>query len=97
MRKSSQLSGVNKRQAYPAGLGFEECSATVTPIGDNELTIAKPFVKEHELVETRGWSFYEFNVTDQDFQVVVNVAEEEDSACETAGLFLTSDSMSSYM
>lgn len=61
----------------------------VTPIGDTELTVAKPFVKEHEVVETRGWSFYEFNVTDQDFQVVVNVAEEEDSACETAGLFLT--------
>ncbi|DBB04188.1 hypothetical protein WJX77_010421 [Trebouxia sp. C0004] len=70
------------------GLGFEECSATVTPIGDNELTIAKPFVKEHELVETRGWAFYEFNVTNQDFQVVVNVAEEEDSACgEASGYF----------
>ena len=63
------------------GLGFEECSARVTPIADDELTTAKPFVKEHEMVETRGWSFYEFNVTDQDFQVVVNVAEEEDSQC----------------
>ncbi len=86
--------GVNERRVYPAGLGFEECSATVTPIGDTELTIAKPFVKEHEVVETRGWSFYEFNVTDQDFQVVVNVAEEEDSACEMAGHSLTCHSMS---
>jgi len=64
------------------GLGFEECSARVTPIGHDELTIAKPYLKEHELVDTRGWSFYEFNVTDQDFQVVVNVAEEEDSQCK---------------
>ena len=64
-------------------MGFEQCSAKVTPVAATELTTAKPIVKEHELVQTRGWNFYEFSVTENDYQVVVNVAAEEDSGCES--------------
>ena len=65
-----------------AGLGFRECTARVTPIADDELTVDKAYVKEREQVQTRGWVYYAFNVTDEDYQVVVNVAEEEGSQCK---------------
>lgn len=63
------------------GLGFEDCSAQVTILEDTDLTNKKPYVKEHEQIKSRGWSYYAFNVTDDDYQIVVNVAEEEDSTC----------------
>lgn len=65
-----------------AGLGFAECTARVTPIADDELTVVTAYVKEREQVQTRGWVYYAFNVTDEDYQVVVNVAEEEGSQCK---------------
>lgn len=69
------------------GLGFEQCSAKVTPIADAQLTTAKPYVKEHELVQTQGWNYYEFNVTEEDYQIVVNVAAEEDAGCGKNGSY----------
>ena len=70
------------QQALRAGLGFAECRARMVPLSDDELTIQKPYLQEHEEVQTRGWVFYGFNVTDEDYQVVVNVAEEEGSQCK---------------
>ena len=59
----------------------------MTSIADSELSASSAYAKEHELVQSQGWSFYGFNVSEQDYQVVVNVAAEADSPCET---FLTS-------
>lgn len=69
-------------QGLHAGLGFAECAARVTTLADDELSMHKPYLKEHEQVQSRGWVYYAFNVTDQDYQVVVNVAEEEGSQCK---------------
>ena len=55
----------------------------MTSIANSELSTVKPYAKEHEVVQSQGWNFYEFNVSEQDYQVVVNVAAEADSACET--------------
>ncbi|KAL3154641.1 hypothetical protein ABBQ32_014088 [Trebouxia sp. C0010 RCD-2024] len=63
------------------GLGFAECTARVVSIADDELTVDRAYLKEHEQVQTQGWAYYAFNVTHEDYQVVVNVAEEEDSQC----------------
>jgi hypothetical protein len=52
-------------------------------VADSDLTLTKPFVKEHELLEVKGWSFYAFNVTHDDYQVVVNLAGEKDEACKS--------------
>ena len=68
--------------ALCAGLGFEDCSAQVTMLAEQDVTSKKAYVKEHEHIKTRGWAYYAFNVTDEDYQLVVNVAEEEDSACK---------------
>ena len=65
-----------------AGLGFEDCSAKITQVSDSELTQQNPYLKEHETVPAKGWAFYTFNVTQEDYQVVVNVAGEQDSPCE---------------
>jgi hypothetical protein len=65
-----------------AVLGFDDCSAKVTAIPDANLTIKKPFVVEHEELEVKGWSFYAFNVTADDYQVVVNLVGERDDNCE---------------
>ena len=54
----------------------------MVPLADDELTTEKPYLKEHEEVQSRGWVYYAFNVTDEDYQVVVNVAEEEGSLCK---------------
>lgn len=51
-------------------------------IADDELTADRAYLKEHEQVQTNGWVYYAFNVTNEDYQVVVNVAEEEDSQCK---------------
>ena len=69
-------------QGLHAGLGFAECSARVTTVADDDLSVEKAYLREHEQVQTRGWVYYAFNVTDQDYQVVVNVAEEEGSQCK---------------
>lgn len=70
------------KQTGCAGLGFAECTARVVPLADDELTTDKPYLNEHEEVQSRGWVYYVFNVTDDDYQVVVNVAEEEGSQCK---------------
>lgn len=33
-------------------------------------------------MQSRAWNFYGFNVSEEDYQVVVNVASEEGSPCE---------------
>lgn len=70
------------RCGVTAGLGFEDCSARVEFLQDTALNNHKPFVQEHQQVASRGWAYYAFNVTDDDYQVVVNVAEEEYSKCK---------------
>lgn len=65
-----------------ADLGFEDCSASVVQIPDSDLSTIKSYVQEHQVVPAKAWAFYAFNVTEQDYQIVVNLAAEEDSQCE---------------
>ena len=63
-------------------LGFEDCSARVEDIGSAALTLSQPYVKQHEQLSPKSWAFYGFDVTPEDYQVVVNVATEKDTTCE---------------
>jgi hypothetical protein len=63
----------------PADLGFEDCSARVTEAAG--LTQAAPYVAAHEQLTPKDWAFYSFNVTADDYQVVVNVDAENDTQC----------------
>lgn len=65
-----------------AVLGFEDCSAKVTDVSDQELNANTTYVKEHEKLGVKGWSFYGFNVSVDDYQVVVNLSGEKDDTCE---------------
>lgn len=51
-------------------------------IPDSDLSTIKSYVQEHQVVPAKAWAFYAFNVTEQDYQIVVNLAAEEDSQCE---------------
>ena len=51
-------------------------------IPNSDLSTTKSYVQEHQVVPAKAWSFYAFNVTEQDYQIVVNLAAEEDSQCE---------------
>ena len=51
-------------------------------IPDSDLSTTEPYVQEHQVVPAKAWSFYAFNVTEQDYQIVVNLAAEADSQCE---------------
>ena len=45
------------------------------------LTQATPYVAEHVELTPKDWVFYSFNVTDEDYQVVINVDSENDTQC----------------
>jgi len=45
------------------------------------LTQAAPYVATHEQLTPKDWAFYSFNVTADDYQVVVNVDAENDTQC----------------
>ena len=67
-----------------AVLGFEDCSSKTENVSAAELSLTKPYVREHEELTPKAWSFYGFDITPDDYQVVVNVATEaggEDDAC----------------
>lgn len=67
-----------------AVLGFEDCSAKTEDITAAQLTLAKPYIKEHEELTPKAWSFYGFDVTPDDYQVVIDVSTEvsgKDDAC----------------
>ena len=68
----------------PAGLGFEDCSAKVVNITDGQFAASHTFAAEHEEIAAKAWNFYAFNVSQEDYQVVINVAGESDSADECA-------------
>lgn len=62
-----------------ADLGFEDCSARVEEaVG---LSQATPFVAEHVELTPKDWVFYSFNVTGEDYQVVINVDSENNTQC----------------
>ncbi len=65
-----------------AGLGFEDCTARVTNVSDFDLLLGKAYAAQHQEVAPSAWNFYAFNVTDEDYQIVVNLAGEKDSPCE---------------
>jgi hypothetical protein len=69
-------------------LGFEDCSAKVTAVGSQELSLSKSFVKQHEEIGPKAWSFYSFDVGPEDYQVVVNVAAEQHEACKLTDSFV---------
>ncbi|KAK9843435.1 hypothetical protein WJX81_002486 [Elliptochloris bilobata] len=64
-------------------LGFEDCSARVEEA--EGLTQAAPFVAQHVQLTPKDWAFYSFNVTEDDYQVVVNVDSENDTHCTNLG------------
>ena len=68
--------------ARDAVLGFEDCSARVEDISSEELTLSTPYVKRHEQLSPKSWSFYSFSVQPDDYQVVVNVATEKNETCK---------------
>ncbi len=67
-----------------AVLGFEDCSAKTEDITAAQLSLTKPYIKEHEELTPKAWSFYGFEVTPDDYQVVIDVSTEvsgKDDAC----------------
>lgn len=48
----------------------------------SELSLTQPWIREHEQLAPKAWSFYSFDVTPEDYQVVVNVAAELDASCK---------------
>jgi hypothetical protein len=60
-----------------AGLGFEDCSASVQPVNSTELAVGHPYTADEQWVWPDHWRFYQFDVADDDFEVVVNVATED--------------------
>lgn len=64
-------------------LGFEDCSAKMQNISSAELSLAKPYIKQHEVLAPKAWSFYSFDISPEDYQVVVNVATEVDDQNST--------------
>lgn len=72
-------------QINSAGLGFEDCSAKAFSVEDKQFASSHTFLAQHEEVGPKAWNFYAFNVTPEDYQVVVNFAEgteESPDACE---------------
>ena len=67
-----------------AGLGFEDCSAKVVNVTDGQFAASHTFAAEHEEIAAKAWNFYAFNVSQEDYQVVINVAGESDSPDECA-------------
>ena len=65
-----------------ADLGFEDCSARV--IEADGLSQAAPYVAKHQSLTPKDWAFYSFNVTDEDYQVVVNVDSENNTECASS-------------
>lgn len=63
-------------------LGFEDCSAKTEAVSGSQLSLTQPWMKQHEQLAPKAWSFYSFDVTPEDYQVVVNVAAELDTSCE---------------
>lgn len=75
------------RQDYAvlaAGLGFEDCSARMIPVKEDSFAASGSFVSEHVKIAPKSWDFYSFNVTDDDYQIVANIAGENDGevSCE---------------
>eukprot|EP00887_Chlorella_sp_A99_P006173 scaffold3.g6173.t1 len=58
------------------GLGFEDCSATVTAVDREELAHNSTFVAEHQVVDPDKWQFVKFHVAEEDYQVIVTLVEE---------------------
>lgn len=73
------LTPVKRFPYISADLGFEDCSARV--IEADGLSQAAPYVAKHQSLTPKDWAFYSFNVTDDDYQVVVNVDSENNTEC----------------
>ncbi len=82
-------------------LGFEDCSAKTDSVTAAELSLAKPYIKEHEELAPKAWSFYGFDITPDDYQVVINVATEaggpDDACASPSPWFLTKSSRPCYI
>ena len=63
-------------------LGFEDCSAKTEAVTSTQLSLEQPWSKQHEVLGPKAWAFYSFDVTPDDYQIVVNVAAELDTTCE---------------
>ena len=55
----------------------------MTEVSGSQQSVDAFYYKQHEQLTPKAWNFYAFNVTPDDFQVVVNVAGEPTAACES--------------
>ena len=60
-------------EVFP-GLGFEDCSANVTMLNS---TVNGTLTLSNQYSVPDKWNFYQFEVGQGDFQVIINVSEEE--------------------
>jgi hypothetical protein len=77
--------GRPERQYLRAVLGFEDCSAKTVAVSSSELSLTQPWMRQHEQLAPKAWSFYSFDVVPEDYQIVINVAAEVDNTCEPTG------------
>ncbi|KAK9810844.1 hypothetical protein WJX73_001470 [Symbiochloris irregularis] len=68
--------------AVYSDLGFEDCSARVIEASGSPQSVDAFYYKQHERLTPKAWNFYAFNVTPDDFQIVVNVAGEPTPECD---------------
>ena len=68
-----------------AELGFETCATSVTYIADSDLT-GQTFTQPAQPIQAGSWQFFAFNVTQDKFQVVMNVDEDPAANCKPLSL-----------
>ncbi len=61
---------------YP-GLGFEDCSAKVTMLSEDDASDSKVYESNDEYVAPQQWRFWGFNTSAEDYEVIVTVAETQ--------------------
>ena len=71
------------------GLGFEDCATRVTYVKDAQLA-GQAFSEPARPFAQGAWQFYAFNVSRDQYQVVVNVDADPGSNCAPPLLLLRS-------
>ena len=63
-----------------ADLGFEECATSITSVPDQALE-GQVYSEPAKPLPDGTWTYYSFNVTEEKYQVVVNVDEDPAANC----------------
>lgn len=67
------------RLFFDVGVGLRDCSAAVFSILDSSFQEGRYYSHAHAVVDGGRWNFYAFNVTDDDFHVIVAAGLETGS------------------